>query len=495
MRCRVLQVCALLCLLESMLCGAEPTTFDLSRSWDATIPLANPHKGWYHHYYDNALTKYLTERDEDLLEFPGMDHIYLRLAWSYLEPQEGEFRWEIIDRVIKKWTERGLRVSLRITCKETGTQPIEQQFATPRWVMEAGAKGGHFRRYHEPGDPRWPWEPVYDDPVFLEKLDNFIRALAERYDGRPWLSYVDIGSLGDWGEGHTGSGSQIKYDCATKLKHLEIHTRYFKKTQLMISDDFVRETPTEEGQAKLHRYIVDHGISYRDDSILTDFKTQRYSKTFSVSNPEYYEAVYRTTPTVLEMQHLRIYTAEGKWAGREGTALGDLGATGADFLRGAVELIRATYIGYHGPADQWMALPDNPALTVELLNRCGYWYFPHAVTIPVAAGSGGDTITVTWENRGVAPAYHPYKIIFRLRGKENHSLSADSGNLNWTPDQPNAIYTETYRMASLATLAPGRYDLAMKLYCPSTRRDVLLPLQPELRDGKGFYRIGSFDVR
>ncbi|HYW79630.1 MAG TPA: beta-galactosidase [Thermoguttaceae bacterium] len=494
----ILRVAVVLALLTSITAGAEPATFDLRPHWDDSIPLANPHKGWYHHYFDNGMAKYLPQRDEDLLELPGMDHIYLRLAWAYLEPEEGRYNWAVIDRVIEKWTALGLKVSLRISCKETGTNPIEQQFATPRWVIKAGAKGGYYAKNREPGDPSFPWEPIYDDPVFLEKLDNFVRALAEHYDGKPWLRYVDVGSLGDWGEGHTSSGSNKKYDWQARLKHLEIHTRHFKKTLLVVSDDFVRGAPTEAGRQRLHRYIVDHGMSYRDDSILVDWWTAQYVKTFSVANPEYFEDVYRKTPTVLELQHLRSYTEDGKWEGRPGTLLAPFNTTGADIVRGAIRQMHATYLGYHGPAHEWMALPENPQLTIELLNRCGYWYFPHRVTLADKAASpdkaGGPVISVTWQNRGVAPAYHAYQLVYRLTGPEMRTVAVDARNQRWMPGEPSPIYTETYRAEQLANLPPGRYELAMKLDCPEEERPVLLPLRAELKDADDFYRVGVIEI-
>lgn len=55
---------------------------ELTAWHDATRVLVNPHKGWYHHFPDNHPDKYRVARDADLLEFPGMDHIYLRLAWA-----------------------------------------------------------------------------------------------------------------------------------------------------------------------------------------------------------------------------------------------------------------------------------------------------------------------------------------------------------------------------------------------------------------------------
>jgi len=120
---------------------------DMTPHWDETIGLENPDKGWYHHYPDNHLTaRYPIAKDSDLVDFPGMDHLYMRLAWAYLEPAEGRFDWPVIDGTIEKWTSKGLGIAFRISCRETGTDRIEQQYATPRWVMEAGAKGEYYLR-------------------------------------------------------------------------------------------------------------------------------------------------------------------------------------------------------------------------------------------------------------------------------------------------------------------------------------------------------------
>ena len=255
--CRTFAVVAVLALSTSpsVLTGRE---FDLKPQWDDRAPLANPHKGWYHHYPDNHINKYRVSRDDDLLRFPGMDHLYIRLAWAYLEPREGQFNWAVIDDLIDKWTAHGLGISFRISCKETSTDRLEQQFATPKWVMEAGAKGGFYRSGKAVGTDG-PWEPDFDDPVYLEKLEHFLAAFAARYDGRPWLRYVDIGSIGDWGEGHTWAGSQKSYDFDQRKKHVDLHLKYFKKSPLVISDDFVYDTAGSDGRTRMHQYVVDHG--------------------------------------------------------------------------------------------------------------------------------------------------------------------------------------------------------------------------------------------
>jgi len=326
---------------------------DLTPLQDATRVLVNPQKGWYHHYPDNHPNKYQIARDADLLGFPGMDHLYIRLAWAYLEPKEGQFDWAVIDRIIEKWTAHGLGISFRISCKETSTDRIEQQFATPRWVMEAGAQGGHYRMGKATG-PEGPWEPAFDDPVFLAKLDRFLAAFAARYDGKPWLRYLDVGSIGDWGEGHCWAGSRKDLSFAVRKEHVDLHLKYFKRTQLVISDDYVHALNDPAERARLHQHILTNGISYRDDSIMVNGYFSSTSDRFTVRSPEFFADAYLQTPTVFELEHYGSVKKPGNWDGRPESAVAKFGKgkTGPDYFRGALQLLHATYIGYHGYAHE-----------------------------------------------------------------------------------------------------------------------------------------------
>lgn len=467
---------------------------DLRSKWNDKIPLENPHKGWYHHYYDNHIDKYLLNKDSDLLDFPGMDHLYLRLSWAYLEPKEGQFNWEIIDKVIDKWTAKGLKISFRISCRETSTDRIEQQYATPKWVAEAGAKGDYWYKGKKTG-PEGPWEPVYDDPIFLAKLENFLKAFAARYDGKPWLRYVDIGSVGDWGEGHTSSGSRKKYGYKQRKLHVDLYCKYFKKTQLVISDDFVYTIENLADREKMHKYILSKGITYRDDSILVNYYIGAYPDTFTVRSPEFFADVWRDKPTVLELEHYRSVRRLGNWFGKPGSSLARYGngKSGADFMRGAMEILHATYIGFHGYADIWLA--ENPELTIELLNRCGYWLFLHSATIPDIMQPGQSyKMKLAWENRGVAPAYNPYVLKVRLTGPKTADFDFESGCQKWIPDKPGKIYFESCQLDIPQKLAPGTYTLKVKLYSTQENRDVFLAFDPELLDAGNFYTIASSEI-
>jgi hypothetical protein len=336
---------------------------------------------------------------------------------------------------------------------------------------------------------------VFDDPVYLQKLESFLRAFGARYDGRPWLRYVDIGSIGDWGEGHTSSGSMREYDYDQRRIHVDLHLKYFPSTQLMITDDFVYCIRDRKDRQRMHEYVVENGIGYRDDSILVDWYVGTYSTTQSVRSPEFFADAFRHRPTVLELEHYSSVKRHGNWLGKPGSSLSEFGdgQTGADYFRKALARLHATYIGYHGFAHEWLL--ENPELTVELLNRCGYWYFLHRVGLTERWKPGSSqTLSLTWENRGVAPAYHPYELRLRLEGPETFDLAMDSGNRSWWPDDTGKTYTQSHQIDLPPTLAPGQYKFKLKLRCPDTGRDVLLALNPALLDANGFYDIARVTV-
>jgi len=468
---------------------------DLTGLQDARRVLLNPHKGWYHHYPDNHINKYEIARDSDLLEFPGMDHLYIRLAWAYLEPREGQFDWGVIDRIIEKWTAHGLGIAFRISCKETSTDRPEQQFATPRWVKEAGAQGGYYRGGKAVG-PEGPWEPVFDDPIFLAKLDKFLAAFAARYDHQPWLRYVDIGSIGDWGEGHSWAGSQKECGFAARKAHVDLHLKHFKKAQLVVSDDFVYALRDPTERAALHQYVLTNGISYRDDSILVNGYLPGTSATDTVRSPEFFADAYLRTPTVLELEHYGAVKRLGNWEGRPDSLVAKhgRGKKGPDYFRGALERLHATYIGYHGYAHEWLA--DNPEFTREMLNRCGYWLFPVTLELAETAVAGGSTpISLVIENRGSAPPYHPYELRVKLAGGGERVTSrlATAGPA-WLPGRPVVCRGEAQLPAALSA---GEYEVSIGLFdrgAAGRERPVEMALRADLRDATGYYRVGRLRV-
>jgi hypothetical protein len=155
-------------------------------------------------------------------------------------------------------------VAFRITCSENWLP-----WATPEWVKTAGAKGAFYEFGNGPVEQGPCWDPDFGDAVFLEKFGRFLAAMAARYDGNPDVAFVDIGSFGLWGEGHTHMSSRVPDDRADELirRHIDLHVAHFPHTLLCISDDIVgHDAPGD--QFPLTDYALSKGVTLRDDSIM-----------------------------------------------------------------------------------------------------------------------------------------------------------------------------------------------------------------------------------
>jgi hypothetical protein len=471
----------------------KPVKVNLQNHWDTIRPLANPDKGWYHHMLDNGVHKYLIQEEDELHSFPGMDHLYLRLCWAFLEPEEGRFDWSYINDIVEKYVPMGYGISFRISCKETGgapgSVPLEidgVKYATPYWVKQAGAKG-----IDCPEFGNCSWTPDWDDPVFLEKLNNFHKAFAEKYDGKPWVRYVDVGSIGEWGEGHTHHSTRIPPTVQEVKTHINLYLKHYKITQIVVTDDLIYWNKPEEDVNELFEYVKSKNITFRDDSPLVDWYVQKNLDTWSVSHPRFFEEVYKTTPTIFELQHYSSVKKDGNWLGKNGEIIiPGLNVSGAEVFKKSMELIHPTYIGFHGYLSEWHS--DNPELTNELLNLCGYWYFPKSIHI-LEFDDGSLSFEIEWLNKGVAPAYNVYALKGKLIPDDNSAKIIefeieDSGNKNWIPGE---THTGKYNVP-LTEKPHGYYELAIQLFDKKSGKPVEFALKNELKDEGGYFRITNF---
>ena len=75
------------------------------RPVDMGEALVNPGMGWTFHFYSNMIRNYGSrlEPSDTLDDWPGLSVIYLRVPWSFLEPEEGQFNWSLLDTPAQRW--------------------------------------------------------------------------------------------------------------------------------------------------------------------------------------------------------------------------------------------------------------------------------------------------------------------------------------------------------------------------------------------------------
>ena len=467
--------------------------------------LINPGMGFVHYQYSNRLWGYGTgmgmEPDDTLdSTIPGTSVVYFRVNWADVEPEEGVFRWDIFDSVAQNWIDNGRQIAIRIVCSDQKTN------AVPDWVRAAGAKGAFydFEKGYTQITGKF-WEPIFDDPVFLEKLGRFIDAFAARYDGDPSVAFVDIGSFGMFGEGHTWYTTRLSEKETTRLAvlHMDLWRTKLPRTYLVISDD-VGGAGNRAPDCPAMRYAREHGIGFRDDSIMC-YKPERCSWIHS----GWARLFAPKLPVVIETGHYLMLDSMGYWR--------------KDRLVECVEAHQASYFTLHGfPPDFAQTHRDE---IVAMNKRLGYRFELRHVAWPDSVRQDQPvTIVSEWVNVGVAPCHAGASLTWSLVNANGavawsctdpmfnfmslapsldgaeHPQKIESacrfGRVAPIPPANDAVLADLRkrgRMAGnfLSLLQPGVYTLCVSVGTPQGQPRIALPLA---NGCKRRYPVGSVTV-
>ncbi len=159
------------------------------------------------------------EFDGDLTNphHPATTTAYFRVYWRFLEPENDQYDWAMIDKALKTAAERGQTLCLRIA-----PYGSETKRDVPAWYRQLVGDEQHLKL------EKWATDP--ENPLYVEHYCDMIRDLGARYDGHPDLELVDLSIVGYWGE---GAGSEELTD-QTRRALVDAYLEAFQKTPLVM---------------------------------------------------------------------------------------------------------------------------------------------------------------------------------------------------------------------------------------------------------------------
>ena len=160
--------------------------------------------------------------------YPFTTIAYLRIYWIFIEPEQGKYRWDIIDRALEYASERGQTLMLSLMPYGSSLQSND----VPPWYRKMVGDETTFK--HSSPVNKWFVDP--EDPRYLEHYGKLIRTFGERYDGHPALESVDMRIVGAWGE---GGGTEL-LETNTAMALMDLYLESFTKTpiKLLLTDKF-----------------------------------------------------------------------------------------------------------------------------------------------------------------------------------------------------------------------------------------------------------------
>ena len=447
----------------------------VARPSDTGAALVNPGMGWTMHYYSNVPDNYGSHlaAGDTAERFPGVSTVYLRVPWSMVEPEEGRFNWALLDTPAQRWIAQGKKVAFRITCSENWLP-----WATPEWVKNAGARGTFYEFGNGPVDKGPCWDPDFGDAVFLEKLGRFLAAMAARYDGNTDVAFIDIGSFGLWGEGHTHMSSRVPDDRADELirRHIDLHVEHFPRTLLCISDDIVGHDAAGD-RFPLTDYALSKGVTLRDDSIMVQPPPRQWYHAGLA------QAFWPKLPVILEHEHYGGSKERGAWG--DGTRLLE-----------AVEEYHASYLSIHW--NPWPLLDENRAVIDSINRRLGYRLQVREIRWPDRVVIGRPfRVDSAWTNAGVAPCHPGGFMTLTIKDDEgaiiavlsDESLDMRTLAVGLPGEAPVVQHVSEFTAGRIAPVTrPGTYSLFVSVGRRDGTPAIALPLAGD--DGQRRYNVG-----
>ena len=322
--------------------------------------IANKGMGMHHGFYDNFLQHYGggTAPSDTLDYTEGIDVVYIRIPWSFIQQEDNKFVWTRIDEIIDYWGLKGKRAGFRFTTNE-----FEHQ-AAPLYVRDLGAVG--VVRRITWGDV---WIPINEDPIFRREYGQLIEEFVQRYGDDPRVDYVELGAIGRWGEGNRSYGNS-----ADEVLELwaQLFVNVFENTEIpLIWPDDIQ---------KAH-IAVDYGFGIYDDSI-----------GYSVGGRGQAEQVWRKDPIRLETTHFFE------------NLLATVVAPHPYFLVHVVEGYHASHFFPHGFPDRIWAWYSDALKTVS--RRLGFRFnFTEAFWSTKSRRGETSWFNLGMRNAGIAPHY------------------------------------------------------------------------------------------
>jgi len=161
--------------------------------------------------------------------------VFVSVTWREWEPQRGVYDYESLeeDNHLAQWRAMGKRVVFRFICDLPGE---EEHLDIPDWLYdEIEGDGDWYDTSYGKG-----FSPNYANEILIQRHRKAIQALGERYGADDFFCYIELGSLGHWGEWHTKYEDNIRRmpDAGVREQYILPYVESFPHAMLLMRRPF-----------------------------------------------------------------------------------------------------------------------------------------------------------------------------------------------------------------------------------------------------------------
>jgi hypothetical protein len=379
--------------------------------------------------------------------------MYSRWDWSSIETNENQYDWSQIDTGISQAQAHGFQFAFGIMTADW------TDAATPQWLFTNGAA------YYTVSGVKIPYWT--NNAVFFSKMNAFITALGQRYNGNTNIAFIDVRDFGQWGEGHLGQidTPDSGYPSVNYPSVGELETNYFlpyfnafPNTQLVIPWD-----TTDYDKQGAYAWAVHKGAGMRRDGVPNCLATTNEIAQASGHGPGVIEYC----------SDYDLSVSNGAWNNEN--------------VCSVILAEKASYSQISWDSNFFDTFTSSMA---SIQNKMGYHFVLQMVTIPNWLSSvSSNAITMNWFNRGVTHLYQPCSVAMALLDAGNNVVGK-SWLMNVNPERnwgPGSIAVASFMWFN--SVPPGNYQLAVGLFTSTNQVSPNFLLGNQGRTANGWYVI------
>lgn len=417
--------------------------------------LVNPGKGWI--IYGSDVSSYPQAEWLELCRTSPFKNIstkvwnlgsvvYLRYHWTDIEPKEGVYNWEILDNPIRLAQQHGKQFAFGVmSCNSCmSTQAI------PQYVFDAGAKLVNVNSFDNINNKATVSKTTpFNDPVYLDKMGRFLKALGKRYDGNPTIAFFDVRSYGNFGENHIGSlNNMIPQISSDEFKeHVKMHKAAFKTTKLVTATSHIMRAFSTKDDPAVWQWCVEQGVGLRWDGYLFDNKEMDMIKATEIALKPAIGSDYGILECWQPYGQEKNYLNSSAWRDA--------------ILKTQSSLCSLANWGANGE----LFYDENRTFVEEISNLLGYHFAATAVSFDTSLMKGGKgSFSLLLSNKGAAPILIPATLKLALmdtKGTILETIELDKVNpSSWKPGESITVNASAKfrKYSGAASLAIGLFS-------------------------------------
>jgi hypothetical protein len=343
----------------------------------------------------------------------GESLVYLEILWSDFEPEEGQYDFSALEKKydLVRWRQEGKHAVLRFLCDNPGTQAHRD---IPDWLYQKTGDGVDYTISYGKG-----YAPDYTNSTLIAAHRCAIEALGAYFSRDNFVLYVELGSLGHWGEWHVYSAAGLPGIPAAQVcaQYVEPYVESFKTAKLLMRRPF--------------GFVAQYGLGVFNDMVGAADDTDEWLGW--LQNGGSYDQSPEPEPLAAQPDIWNTAPVGGEFTSSipmENMLGGDLGGT--------LRQLAASHMSFLGPKCPHGQTGSDTQAVQAVKQKLGYQYWISQ------AKRQGDTLVLTWRNSGAAPFYWDWPVYLYEYGGDGAILHRTQVSLALSSVLPGkTLQTET----------------------------------------------------